>query len=517
MKKQKFLWLTILCLCMCMFAVTVSAEENTTLETPELEVENIASSGKIALDWDSVDDAVSYKVYYSTSQNGTYSLLKTVTGSKLNHTSAKAGQIYYYYVVAVASDGTESVPSNTVKRTCDLPRPTLTLGNNTTTGKVTISWTEVPGAVKYEVYRSTNGGESYTKLSTTAKTGITNTSAVAGVTYRYKVRAIASNSSANSAYSPAKDRTCDLPRPTISVSNKASTGKIVISWEAIEGATKYQIYRSTDGGKNYSLLSTTTKTSITNTSAVAGQKYYYKVKAICSNSNGNSAYSSYKYRVCDLPRPDVDISLTAGGKPILLWEGIDGAISYKVYRATSSGGDYKLLKTVTDGTLYVDASAKAGTKYYYKVKAICSNSSGNSAYSVVDSIKATKPAEIDEYSIAACALDTCYELAYYPSSVSLKKAYYLPAKEYPYPVVVIECSAENTGGGYSSIYVMALYLTESDYEAGYFGDYHLLYYIDDSFYIACTAFEYDPFEDYSEFTKLNVDTVIDTYEEFTFY
>ena len=72
-----------------------------------------------------------------------------------------------------------------------------------TSGKPVLTWTKIEGAVKYEVYRSTDN-ETWTKLSTTTGTKLTNTSVVAGTTYYYKVKAIASNTAANSAYSTVK-------------------------------------------------------------------------------------------------------------------------------------------------------------------------------------------------------------------------------------------------------------------------------------------------------------------------
>jgi len=56
---------------------------------------------------------------------------------------------------------------------------------------------------------------------------------------------------------------------------------------------KYQIVRSTDN-KNWEHLAYTTNTTATNTKAVAGTKYYYKVRAIGSISAANSAYSPVK-------------------------------------------------------------------------------------------------------------------------------------------------------------------------------------------------------------------------------
>ena len=150
---------------------------------------------------------------------------------------------------------------------------------------------------------------------------------------------------------------------------------------------EYQIYRATSKNGTYKRIYTTTKTSFTNTSVTAGQTYYYKVRAIAEKSAANSAYSTAKYRTCDLARPVVSIKLNSADHPRLTWKAVDGAVSYKVYRATSANGTYKLMKTTTS-TSYTNSSAKAGTTYYYKVRAIHSNTAANSAYSTVKFITA---------------------------------------------------------------------------------------------------------------------------------
>ena len=58
-----------------------------------------------------------------------------------------------------------------------------------------------------------------------------------------------------------------------------SAGKPKIYWNAVDGAAKYWVYRSTDG-KKFSYCDSTTKTSYTNSSTSIGTTYYYKVKAV---------------------------------------------------------------------------------------------------------------------------------------------------------------------------------------------------------------------------------------------
>ena len=178
--------------------------------------------------------------------------------------------------------------------------------------------------------------------------------------------------------------------PVVKIGNSATSGKPMLTWNAVEGATSYRIYRSTSKGSGYSLLGTVTATSYTNTGAKAGTTYYYRVKAC--NDAGLSPYSNVvsgkvKSVTPKLSAPVVKIGHSAAsGKPMLTWNAVSGATSYKVYRATSQKGTYSLLGTVT-ATSYTNTGAKAGTTYYYKVKAV--NSAGESAYSNVVSGRAT--------------------------------------------------------------------------------------------------------------------------------
>ena len=208
---------------------------------------------------------------------------------------------------------------------------------------------------------------------------------MAGNTYYYKVRAICDVQAAAAPFSDVKGRTCDLARPEVTLTNKAATGKIQISWKAVEGATKYEVYRATSPNGIYTLLKTTTSTSLTNTTVTAGKTYYYKVKAIASRSAANSADSEIASRTCDLPQPTVSIALSSG-KPKVCWKKVTGATKYDVYRATSKSGTYSKVKTTTSLN-WSDTTAKSGTTYYYKVVAVCSKTAGNSACSGVVSVK----------------------------------------------------------------------------------------------------------------------------------
>ena len=71
----------------------------------------------------------------------------------------------------------------------------------------------------------------------------------------------------------------------------SSKGKPALSWKSVDGAAKYQVYRSTSKDGTYKLVKTTTSLKFTDSKATAGKTYYYKVMAVAENSEANSAYS----------------------------------------------------------------------------------------------------------------------------------------------------------------------------------------------------------------------------------
>ena len=260
--------------------------------------------------------------------------------------------------------------------------PVVTAGNSATSGKPMLTWDAVDGATSYRVYRATSQNGPYRLLGSVTTTTYVNTGAKDGVTYYYKVKAV--NSAGESAYSntvsgQSKSVTPKPSAPVVKIGHSATSGKPMLTWNAVSGATSYKVYRATSQNGTYSLLGSVTVTSYTNTGAKDGVTYYYKVKAI--NSAGESAYSNtvsgQSKTVTPKPAaPVVKIGHSAtSGKPMLTWNAVDGAASYKVYRATAKNGAYSVINT-TKALTYTNVGAALGTTYYYKVEAL--NAAGKS-------------------------------------------------------------------------------------------------------------------------------------------
>lgn len=344
-------------------------------------------TGKPVLTWKAVNGAAKYEVWRATSKDGTYYKMYTFSGTKYSNTTAVPGVTYYYKVVAVPSAGEKgsSKPSDVKSITCDCAKPVVTASVNPTTGLPTLTWNAVDGATKYEIWRATGVNGTYYKMYTQSGTSYTNTTAVPGKTYYYKVLAICGKSTyGNSAYSAEKSVICSCPQPTISIWTNPSTGYPTLSWTAVKGATKYEIWRATSKDGTYYKMYTMSGTRYANTIAVPGVTYYYKVRALYNNSEyACSEFSSIKSITCDCARPVVTATINQNGYPKLTWNAVNGAVKYEVYRSLSENGTYYKMYTTTD-TSYVNVTAESGKTYYYKVVAICGKSSyGNSAYSEI--------------------------------------------------------------------------------------------------------------------------------------
>ena len=360
------------------------------------------SQGRPTLKWNAVSGAARYEVYRARSRSGEYIKYSTVTGTSYTNTSyIEDGNTYYYKVRALKSDGTAGAWSSIVSvtyraaSTGTLPAPTVT-GGNDSQGRPTLKWDKVAGAAKYEVYRARSKDGDYIKYSTVTGTSYTNISYIEnGNTYYYKVRALKSDGTAGTwssivsvTYRAASTGTLSAPSVT---GGKDSQGRPTLTWNAVTGAAKYEVYRARSKDGDYIKYSTVTGTSYTNTSYIeSGNTYYYKVRALKSDGTAGawSSIVSVTYRAAStgtLPAPAVTGGNDAQGRPTLTWKAVTGAAKYEVYRARSKDGTYTKYSTTT-GTAYTNSSyLTSGATYYYKVRALDAN--GNAGpYSAVVSV-----------------------------------------------------------------------------------------------------------------------------------
>ncbi len=242
-----------------------------------------------------------------------------------------------------------------------------------------LTWSAVSTAGSYDIYRgTTSGGESVTPL----QTGITGTSfsdaaVAAGSSYFYEVTAV--NGGGQSGDSPEATATLAPPipgTPTGVTATATSPSTISVSWLDESFETGFQVLESGDG-VNYSLVTTTAKgvTSYPASGLVAGQKYYFEIVATGASGNSQASVPASATTPSNIVASGF-YGLTATPQPseiLLAWPAQFGAVSYSIFRGTSSGGESGAPVETGLGGAFADTSVSAVTTYFYTVQANMKN------------------------------------------------------------------------------------------------------------------------------------------------
>ena len=345
------------------YAVAVYSGSRTEDKCPEVGVMYLAApSGlsvsntiaSLTLKWNVVKDATGYEIYRAGT-DGKYSKITTVTSTSYVDTNVKNNTQYSYKIKAYNAAGTSAFST-----AASLKKTQISVSNlkaDATGSKVQLSWTGVvTGAEGYVIYRRTEGG-SYTEIGRTSGNTYSDTIS-AGIKYYY---AVAVYSGSRTEDKCPEVGVMYLATPSgLSVSNTIAS--LTLKWNAVTGATGYEIYRAGTDGK-YSKITTVTSTSYVDTSVKNNTQYSYKIKAY------NAACASAFSTAASLKKTQISVSnLKAdanGSKVQLSWTGgVTGAEGYVIYRRTEGGSYAEIGRTA--GNAYSD-TISAGIKYYYAV------------------------------------------------------------------------------------------------------------------------------------------------------
>ena len=255
--------------------------------------------------------------------------------------------------------------------------PRVTIGNSSASGKPKLTWSAVSGAASYRVYRSESRGTGYSLLGTTTSTSYVNTGAAVGKTYYYRVKAV--NSAGTSAYSNIVSGTARTPAPAAPVlkgGTSSASGKPQLTWAAVDGAAKYDVYRSNSADGTFSKVGSTDKTTYVNTGAVQGVTYFYKIRAV--GASGASGFSNtvaiHVAGVIKAPAAVVLSGIKADAAGITVtWKATANADTYNVLRRDASNTAWKVIARGVSGTSYKDTTVARGVMYSYTVQGVAAD------------------------------------------------------------------------------------------------------------------------------------------------
>ena len=170
---------------------------------------------------------------------------------------------------------------------------------------------------------------------------------------------------------PKLEATLKTPTVTGTVTNAG----IQVSWNTVENAQSYDIYRrqynaSTKKWSGWSKIQTGyTETNYVDGAVVLGTNYRYTVRAVNGTvMSGYTSSATIKYNVT----PTVKVANASNGIKVT-WSTAANATGYTVYRSTYSNGKWSGWKNMgtakANKTAWVDKNVKTGVAYKYTVRA----------------------------------------------------------------------------------------------------------------------------------------------------
>ena len=347
----------------CKGSITVPYEIRPDLPT---NVQMETQGDKTVFSWNAALCEPEY-ILYRTTDGKTF---EKFASTKDTHISVPTTDIYGYAVmIGTMKMGSDNKEYYSLKMTNGTPVKPVVAGDvRGESGKPALSWFRLANVNHYEIYRAQGTSNDFAKLYETNYLSYSNTSAVPGTTYTYKVRAIFKDGTA-SPFSEAVTITAVCPQVTKLAVGGDESGRPLLTWAAANGANGYEVYRSESADGEFVKVASVSTTKYADTAAENGKTYYYYVIAV-----KNDAASGLRSDVVSTTAvyPQVTKLAVGGdesGRPLLTWAAVNGANGYAVYRSESADGEFVKVASVST-TKYADTAAENGKTYYYYVIAV---------------------------------------------------------------------------------------------------------------------------------------------------
>ena len=230
----------------------------------------------------------------------------------------------------------------------------LTLSSRELTS-FTLTFTGDSAPTEYRVYRATEKkgkykvlGSAWEPVEGSGEYRFDDLTAKKGITYYYKVRGVISGAGETrwGAYSAIVSGTTKPASVERVLGTSVSATSVRITWNAVSGATGYQIARSTKLDSGYKTLKTTSSgktASYTDKTARLGMQYYYRVRAYYTPSGSTTKiWGPYVYSSAILCEPAAPKNFAVSGytetSVTLSWIPATGVEYYTlVYSWTENG------------------------------------------------------------------------------------------------------------------------------------------------------------------------------------
>ncbi|MFE9629233.1 fibronectin type III domain-containing protein [Streptomyces sp. NPDC006527] len=363
------------------------------------------ATGRAKLSWvkNREMDLAGYRVYRRPATGTTWTRLAATTSTTYTDTTLPVtGESYAYQLRAYDKAGNEST-GTTVRTVTTADRTAPGVPTNLSVASepagLRLVWSQVPGAVSYRVYRTTNYGL-YFRLGSTAEATYLDGSAAEGASHHFRVTAVdaAGNESAPSTAVLGERWDQTAPPDVTGLTVTPTEYGFALSWHA-NPATDLAQYRirqgalRNDDGEQVCDFSTyyyvpAKYTSYAYTLRPDGEDVCFAVDALddgWNSSTGDPVFATELDMTPSVPTPEgspltLTATAAAGTEDTRLdWYGLDASApeqagGYRVYRWNPDTSAYERIAELSSGALeFTDTDGPRGTTSFYWVTAVAAD------------------------------------------------------------------------------------------------------------------------------------------------
>ncbi len=352
------------------FEATVFGETAGLLAAPAgLTAKRDLINSSIKLSWDAVSGATRYDVYRSSTSNFSDAVFiqsRDTTTWTDDEGDLEEGD--YYWIVAVNADEA-SAPSTSVRASALLYDGfTIDSSDGASYDEIALSWTLPVPDLSSRVRRGvTDDPAAMTTITDLSVSGYSDSSVTPLRIYHYQVELLFDGKIIGRSLVDSGWRRLRAPTG-LGASNALFDDRIDLSWNSVEGAESYLVFRKLGTGA-YTLLSTVTTATASDTDVPAGETVWYYVQSATPYGNGEATSPVSGRRRITNPT-DLTVSLGATlGELVIEWSAAEGAEGYRILRGLIDDIDAALEIGSTDATSFTDPDAEPGVSYHYWVQA----------------------------------------------------------------------------------------------------------------------------------------------------
>ena len=264
-------------------------EYKVNLPTPQItSLKN--TTGGVKLQWNKVNGAYGYRLYYRPASGG-WKRFKDTTATSFTDSGVSPNRTETYTIRCIDKNGNTISGFNSNGWTIKyVPvAPTISKLENTS-GGIKLTWNKIAGVYGYRLYyKPASGG--WKRFKDTTATSFTDSGVSPNRTETYTIRCIDRNGNTVSGFNSNGWSIKYTPvAPTISKLENTSGG-IKLTWNKIAGVYGYRLYyRPASGG--WKRFKDTTATTYTDAAVKSGRTETYTIRCIDKNGNTVSGYNS---------------------------------------------------------------------------------------------------------------------------------------------------------------------------------------------------------------------------------